>query len=184
MSALSVKPSHKAQSMLLGPPRVYLCRQEGSEPTRTATSTYPSIHPSFSNHLFSLSISVVLFIPYRSFYPLLWHILCHCWCFLLTCTHQLHIQKGFLFLCVCVGFCAASWFESVPWRIRFLYQSSICALFISPSQQLSEQMQFSLALFISSNTFFCAPVLNCHVSPCGRLVLTVACQSCLILIAF
>lgn len=82
MSALSVKPSHKAQSMLLGPPCVYLCRQKGSEPTRTATSTYPSIHPSFSNHLFSLSIWALLFIPYRSLYPLLWHILCHCWSFI------------------------------------------------------------------------------------------------------
>lgn len=49
MSALSVRPSNKLQSVLLGPPCVYLCRQVDSEsdppPPHTTPSIRPSTHP-------------------------------------------------------------------------------------------------------------------------------------------
>lgn len=198
MSALSVKPSHKAQSMLLGPPCVYLCRQEGSEPTRTTTSTYPSIHPSFSKHFFKPSHSPSLlcslslidrFTPRCDiFYAnadaswFVWHASLHP-----PATHGQMLCSS-ICVCVCFGFCAAFWFESLSWSIRLLYQSSICGLFISPSQQLSRvtvsRCSSAWLFFISANTFFCRLVLNCRVSSRGRLLLTAACWSCLVLIAF
>ncbi len=55
MSALSVRPSHKPQSVLLGPPCVYLCRQVDSKseaPHHHQTPLHPSIHP--STHLLPL----------------------------------------------------------------------------------------------------------------------------------
>lgn len=165
MSALSVKPSHKAQSMLLGPPCVYLCRQEGSEPTRTATSTYPSIQPSFSNHLFSLSISAVLFIPSTPCCDIFYAIAdasCFAWYAYLH-PPAAHPQMLWFFLCVCVSFCAASWFKSFSWRIRFLYQLSICGHFMAPSQQLFEQMQFSLVFFYRRYLLLSAcPEMSCQ----------------------
>lgn len=56
MSALSVKPSHKPQTALLGPPCVYLCGQVDSEIAPSLhTHTHHSVHPAVPPSLRSSS---------------------------------------------------------------------------------------------------------------------------------
>lgn len=186
MSALSVKPSHKAQSMLLGPPCVYLCRQEGSEPTRTTTSTYPSIQSSFSNHLFSLSISAVLFIPSTPCCDIFYAVAdasCFAWYAYLH-PPAAHPQMLWFFLCVCVlVFVLHLDLKVSSEELDFFISCPYVDILWHPLNSFSSRCSLASSFFIGA-TYFCQPVLKCHVSPHDRLVLTVACWSCLVLIAF
>lgn len=156
--------------------------------------THPFTHPSLNtpSHSPSLLCSLSLidrFTPRCDiFYAIadaswfVWHAYLHP-----PATHRQMLCSS-ICVCVCFGFCAAFRFENLSLSIRLLNQSSICGLFISPSQQLSRvtvsRCSSAWLFFISANTFFCRLVLNCRVSSRGRLLLTVACGSCLVLIAF
>lgn len=96
MSALSVKCSHKAQSVLLGLP-VFICADRRAQSPHTRL--HPPIHPFTHPSLITSSHSLVLLCslsPYRSCCTLLWHIFMPPLLMLpfspgmLTCAHKLH----------------------------------------------------------------------------------------------
>lgn len=169
-------------------------RRAQSPHTRVHPPIHPFTHPSLITSSHSLALLCSLS-PYRSLCPPLWHILCHCWCFLFclvwlpapiscTCTNT----QGFFAShnSLCFGgdlLCILIWmpFPNNLFSLLFVHMWPFYFTLSTAVQSDSEQMQFSLALFISSNTFFCRPVPNCHIDPAWQ---TVPCWSCLFLIAF
>lgn len=159
------------------------------------TRLHPPIHPFTHPSLITSSHSLVLLCslsPYRSLCTLLWHILYRCWCFLFRLVCSPAPPKVFFFnhscLCCSGDFVLRLDLDAPPEELDFSIIRPHVDYSFPPSQQLSgvTVSRCSAAwLFLSALTpSFVGQSRIVTSTPRGRLVLTVACWSCVFLIAF